>query len=145
MSARAAALNASLISCTSKSLGAMSNISAHFLIECSGAIITHSGAQPPVAYAVTRARAVIPSSDAISSLITTSAAAPSLIEDALPTVTVPSFLNAERSPATDSIVMSARMFSSVLNSTASPFRWGTLTANFSASKRPSLVASLARL
>ena len=47
VSAIAAAENASLISCRSKSRGFFPSFAAQFWIEISGAIITHSGAQPP--------------------------------------------------------------------------------------------------
>ena len=53
-----------------------------------------------------------PSCSARASLITTSAAAPSEICDALPAVTVPSSVNAGRRPANPSTVVSARMPSS---------------------------------
>lgn len=72
------------------------------------------GSTPPSAPATHVAIGVIPSSFAFSSLITTTAAAPSLIEEALPAVTrPPSGLNAGRSFASDSFVVPARGPSSV--------------------------------
>mmetsp|Transcript_1505 Transcript_1505/g.4692 ORF Transcript_1505/g.4692 Transcript_1505/m.4692 type:complete len:204 (-) Transcript_1505:760-1371(-) len=55
------------------------------------------GSTPALAYATTRPSGVPPSCAATDSAATTTAAAPSLMPDALPAVTVPSFLNAARS------------------------------------------------
>ena len=90
------------------------------------------------------ATGLTPSSWALSALITTSADAPSFIADAFAAVTVPSFLNAGFSFAIDSAVMPSRIVSSVVNAIGSALRCGTMTSNFSASKRPAAVASAAR-
>ena len=80
-----------------------------------------------------RARALRPS----SAVVTTSAAAPSLMPDALPAVTVPSFLNAGFSAASFSAVVPARGYSSVSTRSGSPFFCGTSTGTISALKLPS--------
>src|SRR5262245_17730708 len=84
------------------------------------------------------------SARARSALVTTSAAAPSLRPLAFPAVTVPSFLNAGLSFASDSRVASARGCSSVSTSRSSPFFWGTGTGAISALKRPSRIAAAVR-
>ena len=63
-----------------------------------------------------------PNSSAFSLLASMTAAAPSLREDALAAVTVPSFLNAARMPANFSSVTPARGHSSLLKVTGSPLR-----------------------
>ena len=79
---------------------------------------------------------VSPSSSALALLITTTAAAPSEIWDAEPAVMVPSLLNAGRSRASDSTVVSARMPSSSVKSIGSPLRCGISTGTTSSSNRP---------
>ena len=54
------------------------------------------GSTPTVAEARIRARGRRPSATAFAAEVITSAAAPSLMPEALPAVTVPSFLNARR-------------------------------------------------
>ena len=73
-------------------------------------------------------------------LITTTAAAPSEICDADPAVMVPSLLNAGRSRPRLSVVVSARMPSSVRNSSGSPLRCGIETGTTSSSNTPSFQA-----
>ena len=77
-------------------------------------------------------------------LITTTAAAPSLIDEALPAVMVPVLENAGRSTERDAAVVSARTPSSWANTTGSPVRWGTGTAVTSSSKSPFFQADAAR-
>ncbi|MDR9114101.1 hypothetical protein FEP49_06045 [Burkholderia multivorans] len=62
------------------------------------------GSTPAFAYALIRASGVRPSAWAFCADITSTAAAPSLMPDALAAVTVPSFANAGFSPASDSAV-----------------------------------------
>ena len=65
-----------------------------------------------------------PSFAARSAVATTTAAAPSLMPEALPAVTVPSFLNAGFSAASFSAVVPARGYSSVSKAIGSPFFCG---------------------
>ncbi len=82
------------------------------------------------ACATTRAIGVSPRAAAASSLMRTTAAAPSVICEELPAVMVPSPPNAGRSPASDSAVVSARSPSSALT-TVGPFRPGTENGSIS--------------
>ncbi len=85
------------------------------------------GSTPTVAYASTRASGVFPRSRAQLSVATASAAAPSLMPDALPAVTVPSFAwNAALRAASFSTVVPARGYSSRSTRTGAPFRCGTI-------------------
>ena len=108
------AANASLASIKSRSSTFMPVLLKSLLVAATGPIPMIDGSTPPSAPATHVAIGVIPSSFAFSSLITTTAAAPSLIEEALPAVTrPPSGLNAGRSFASDSFVVPARGPSSV--------------------------------
>ena len=60
------------------------------------------GSTPAWAQLAMRASGVRPRADASLALISTSAAAPSLMPEALPAVTLPSLLKAGRRPATAS-------------------------------------------
>ena len=85
----------------------------------------------------------LPRSRAQLSVATTSAAAPSLMPEALPAVTVPSFVwNAALSAASFSTVVPARGYSSRSTRTGAPFRCGISTGTISSANRPSLTASL---
>ena len=90
-----------------------------------GAISSHLGSMPETDCATMRAIGVRPSCAAVRSLVTTTAAAPSLVPGALPAVTVPSFLNAGRSLASASSEASARGDSSRRTMMGSPFFCGT--------------------
>ena len=74
--------------------------------------------------------------------ITTSTAAPSLMPEALPAVTVPSFEKAGRSFRNPSMVASWRMNSSS-ETTTSPFLVFTVTGTISSLNRPDFWAALA--
>ena len=76
--------------------------------------------------------------------VTTSAAAPSLMPDALPAVTLPSFLNAAFSAASFSAVVPARGYSSIDTVIGSPFFCGIGTGTISFLNRPSRTARSAR-
>ena len=90
-----------------------------------------------------RARGSTPSAAARSALITSTAAAPSLIDEAFPAVTVPpSPWKAGRSPASASTVAPTRMLSSVRKAIGAPFRCPISTVTFSSSKRPAAVRKL---
>lgn len=69
-----------------------------------------------------RAIGVKPNSLALEAFITMTAAAPSLIPEALPAVTLPSFLKAGFNLPKDAAVVPARGNSSVLNTKGSPLR-----------------------
>jgi hypothetical protein len=71
-----------------------------------------AGSTPAVAQEAMRASGVRPRLSASAAVMSTTAAAPSLMPDALPAVTVPSFEKAGRSFDTASIVVPARMYSS---------------------------------
>ena len=96
---------------------------------------SHPASSPPIHVAI----GVTPSSFAFSSLITISAAAPSLIPDALPAVTIPSFLNAGRSFARPSFVIPLRGPSSVSTRIVS-FFFFTSTGTISSLNLPSAIA-----
>ena len=97
------AANASLASMISKSSIFIPVLAITFLVEATGPIPITSGLTPASAPATKVAIGLTPSSFAFSSLITTTAAAPSLIPEALPAVTNPSGLMV-RSFASPSIV-----------------------------------------
>ncbi|EWS64523.1 hypothetical protein Y695_02233 [Hydrogenophaga sp. T4] len=75
--------------------------------------------------------------------MTITAAAPSLIPDALPAVTEPALSKAGRRPASTSAVVLALMNSSLLNSTGSPLRCGMLTPTISSLNLPAACAAAA--
>ena len=79
----------------------------------------------------------MPNSSAFSRLIRTNAAAPSLIPEAFPAVTVPSFLNAGFNFANLSAVTPERGNSSLSNMIGSPLRCGMTTGTISALNLPS--------
>mmetsp|Transcript_37268 Transcript_37268/g.76054 ORF Transcript_37268/g.76054 Transcript_37268/m.76054 type:complete len:220 (+) Transcript_37268:234-893(+) len=79
------------------------------------------GSTPAMPHDTTRASGVKPLAVTASSLATTIAAAPSVMPDAVPAVTVPSFLNTVGSLPSDSAVVPARGPSSVSN-TSMPLR-----------------------
>ena len=89
-----------------------------------------------------RASGVSPRFSASAALITTSAAAPSLMPDAFAAVTVPSLEKAGFSFATESKVAPARMYSS-FSTTTSPLRPDTVTGAISSLKRPAFWAASA--
>ena len=85
-----------------------------------------------------------PSASARSALMTTSAAAPSEICEALPAVIVPSGPNAGGSWASESGVVSGRMPSSASTTETAPRRPVTSTAAISSADRPEALALAAR-
>ena len=78
------------------------------------------GSTPVVQYERMRASGFRPELAAFFSVETTSAAAPSLMPDALPAVTVPSLVNAGLSAASFSAVVPARGYSSCVTRTGGP-------------------------
>ena len=103
-----------------------------------------AGSTPATPLVRQRSLGVRPSSAALRSDMRTTAAAPSLILDALPAVTVPSFLNTGRRVESLSRLVSALGPSSALTTTGSPRRWGTDTGVIWPSNRPSSMADTAR-
>ena len=97
------------------------------------------GSTPPRAPPTQVAIGLTPSSLAFSSLITTMAAAPSLIPEALPAVTMPSFLKAGFRRARVSTVVPGRGPSSVSTITE-PFLPLTSTGTISSLNLPSAMA-----
>ena len=84
------------------------------------------------------------SGSAHSADVTSSAAAPSLIPDELPAVTVPPARNAGRRPARPSSVVSGLGCSSASTTTGAPRGRGTVTGTISSANRPSRCAAAAR-
>ena len=74
-----------------------------------GPVSIITGSTPTVVWSTIRARGVSPSSRALSADISSTAAAPSEICEALPAVTLPSGLNAGLSAASASRLESGRM------------------------------------
>ncbi len=111
-------------------------------MEATGPIPITDGSTPPRSPATQVASGVTPSSLAFSSVITTIAAAPSLIVEALPAVTVPSFLNAGRSLPRLSAVVLALIPSSLFTMIVS-FLVLTSTSTISASNLPAACAAAA--
>ena len=95
-------------------------------------------------WATISASGVTPNRSARSFVVTTTAAPPSEIWEALPAVIVPSGLNAGFSFPRDSAVVSRLMPSSRATTTGSPFRWGISTGTTSSVSRPASQASCAR-
>ena len=92
-----------------------------------GPIPMMAGSTPETARVCQRILGLTPNSAAFSADIITTAAAPSLILEALPAVTVPSFLNTGVSCASRSTVESSRGPSSRDTTIGSPRRCGTVT------------------
>ena len=99
-----------------------------------------SGDRALTPVATIRARGVMPSSAALVSLITTTAAAPSLSGQQLPAVTTPSGRKTGFSPETPSRVTPARGPSSALTTVPS----GVVTGVISRAQKPSALAFSAR-
>ncbi|MNR27922.1 hypothetical protein D3C85_1452190 [compost metagenome] len=79
----------------------------------------------------------------MAALISSTAAAPSLRLEALPAVTLPSFLNAGLSLPSDSALVPARGCSSIAKARGSPLRWGIRIGVISSLKRPASMAAQA--
>ena len=140
--ARDCAANASLASIRSISATVRPAFSIAFLVAGTGPTPMIDGSTPPKAPDTQVAMGLTPSSFAFSSLITTTAAAPSLMPEAFPAVTIPSFLNAGRSLAMLSAVVPGRGPSSVSNTTVVFFCF-TSTGTISSLKRPLSIAAQA--
>ena len=137
--AKDCAAKASLASTRSTSSIFMPAFSSAFLVLKAGPTPMMDGSSPAEAPTTNLAIGFTPSSFAFSSLITTIAAAPSLMPEAFAAVTVPSALNAGRSLLMPSAVTPARGPSSLSNITVS-FLTLTGTGTISSLKRPSAQA-----
>ena len=126
------------------SFGSRPARSSAFRVEGTGPMPITAGSTPAEALATMRASGSRPSSRARSSLVTTTQAAPSLICEALPAVTVPPCLKIGLSAARRSRLVSGRGPSSAWMVTGSPLGWGTSTVTISSSKRPASAAAMAR-
>src|SRR6266567_1865774 len=125
VTAIAATAKASFSSTRSTSLSrSQPAFASSFSTASTGAIITHLGSTPLTACATMRAIGCLPRRNAVRSLVTIRAAAPSLVPGAFPAVTVPSFLNAGFSFASVSIEVSSRGDSSYLMTRGTPFFCG---------------------
>src|SRR5579859_6691884 len=105
LTAIACAANASLISIRSRSLGVQPAFFRHSFEAGIGPTPMMLGSTPAEEYALMHASGFKPSSFAFAALIITTAAAPSLMPDALPAVTVPFLSNAGFSDANASTVV----------------------------------------
>ena len=137
--------NASLISTRSIWSSVIFARSSTLVVAGIGPVSISTGSTPASANVWKRARGLRPSSFAFSSLMTSTAAAPSVICDEFAAVITPSSLNAgfsvgellDRRVGTDALVAGER--------SRSPSSVVTSTGRISRSKRPSSVARAARL
>ena len=109
-----------------------------------GTVCSHAYRSALIPWATISASGVSPSSSARSRFTTTTAAPPSEICEALPAVMVPFVRNAGFNFASDSVVASGRMPSSVETTTASPFRCAISKGTTSSAKRSEVQAWWAR-
>jgi hypothetical protein len=101
-----------------------------------------AGSTPACAHDTIRASGVLPRFCASLALIRTSAAAPSLMPEALAAVTVPSLAKAGRRPETFSSVVPCLGYSSA-STTTSPLRDLTVTGTISSLNLPAFCAASA--
>src|SRR5262245_7219264 len=142
LTAIACAANASLISIRSRSFGSQPARARQRLEAGTGPMPMYFGSTPADAKALMRARGLSPSSFAFREDAITRAAAPSLIPEALPAVTVPALSNAGLSAFIASSVAPWRTYSSSANITG-PFFDGISTVTISSLKRPAFCAASA--
>ena len=102
------------------------------------------GATPALAAPLTRASGSSPYRSTAASEASSRAAAPSLMPDALPAVTLPPARKAGLSAASDSAVVLARGCSSVSTTVTAPRRPGTSTGTISPANQPSAWAVAVR-
>ncbi|MMZ62189.1 hypothetical protein D1872_243840 [compost metagenome] len=112
-------------------------------IATTGPIPITSGATPPQAKWTIRPSGFIPYSFTFSSLISSTAAAPSLMPDEFPAVTEPFLRKAGFSFPNASIVTSRRGCSSCINTTGSRFGPGTVIGTISSANIQSSIARIA--
>ena len=133
---------ASLISHRSTSMTCQPSFFSSLFTAPTGAVENHSGAWAKVAWPRMRAIGAAPRSWAVDSRLSTSAAAPSLIDELDAAVMVPSFLKAGLSDAIFSSLTLPGVSSLLM--TVSPVRPLTVTGVISALKAPDSPACLAR-
>src|SRR5215218_3889896 len=143
LTAQACAAKASLASTGSRSCTRQPAFSSARREDGIGPVPMMAGSTPAVAHEAMRASGVRPRFCASDARMTTKAAAPSLMPEALPAVTVPSFEKAGLSLATDSSVVPARMYSSA-STTMSPLRVLIVTGAISSLNLPALGHVLSR-
>src|SRR6185503_4461538 len=136
LTAQACAANASLISIRSRSAGFHPAFSSARRDDGTGPMPMIDGSTPDEANARILAKGLRPSCAARSAFMTSTAAAPSLIPDALPAVTLPCLSNAGRNAESASSVAPALMNSSLSNATGSPLRCGSITGTISSLNLP---------
>ena len=142
--ARVCEANASLASTTSMSSIVSPALASALRVAGIGPVPMIFGSTPADAQETSVAIGVRPSSSALALDMTTRAAAPSLMPEAFPAVTTPSFLNAGRSLFRPSNVVPKRGNSSCSNTIGSPLRRGMTTGTISSTNLPALMASSAR-
>ena len=142
--ARTWAANASLSSITSISSIRFPARARALRVAGTGPTPMYDGATPAMPAAAIRAIGRRPSRSAHSAEATSSAAAPSLIPDEFPAVTVPPGRNAGRSAASRSSVVSGRGCSSVSTTAGAPRGRGIVTGTISSANRPAPIAAAAR-
>ncbi len=143
LTASACAAKASLASTRSRSSTVQPAFSSALRLAGIGPVPMIDGSTPQVAQETMRPIISTPRLAASSALISTTAAAPSLMPEALPAVTVPSLSKAGLSFARFSTVTPSFGCSSV-STTTSPLRVLMVTGTISSLKRPALIAASAR-
>src|SRR6267378_2593578 len=136
----ACAAKASLISIKSRSFGSHPARDRQRLDAGTGPIPMYFGSTPAEAKALMRAMGFNPSSFAFFDEARTTAAAPSLIPEALPAVTLPFLSKAGLRPFSASSVVPCRGYSSSAKTTV-PLRLAISTGMISSLKRPALCAA----
>ena len=142
LTAIACEANASLISIRSRSFGSQPARARHRLDAGTGPMPMYFGSTPAEAKLLMRAIGFRPSSLAFFALVTSTMAAPSLMPEALPAVTVPSLAKAGRSLASASSVVPWRGCSSASTVTG-PLRVSIVTGTISSLNRPAFCAASA--
>src|SRR5512134_884438 len=140
LTAIACAAKASLISISSRSFGSQPARARHLLEAGTGPMPMYFGSTPADAKALMRAMGFRPSSFALRALVTMTAAAPSLMPEALAAVTVPFLSKAGLRAFIASSVAPWRGYSSSANTTG-PFFEGISKGMISSLKRPDFCAA----
>ena len=117
---------------------------SNFVIAGIGPIPMTDGSTPATEVATIRASGFRPSARARPASMMSSAAAPSLMPDAFPAVTLPPSVNAGRNFARLAASVSGRGCSSLSTSSASPFRCAMRTGTISSACTPLFAAAAAR-
>ena len=141
--AQAWAAKASLISSRSRSCGFQPARSSALRDALTGPMPICAGSRPVVAKLAMRPSGVRPSAAALAALMTITAAAPSLMPEALPAVTPPALSKAGRSPASTSALLLRLRNSSAEKTIGSPFFCAMLTGTISSLNLPASCAAAA--